>query len=507
MKSTLIFLLIICCFVLSIFGCSSNSITVETANDIEKATNLDAAEWLKKYKDSHGNDTTPISEEDTTETEPTIPEKILLEQLNVYYGFTVVDIGPFHNGIARYEIIPSEVLKDDIIYEDGKFGYVDSQGYVKILPIYSNAPELFENPAFVNYNKNGGSYSSWLTEFGFSDYNFNWEFKFEDNMEKYGTSSNGLFWVLSCDKQLSGNVYTMTYYDTDGKEVFSLNDAQPVDFNNPYDNDSNFNDYGYALVEINNVGHIIDKKGTTQHFKYDGNLSVDFEEYFIEESFYKTNSESNVTFEVVDFNNLDNHNAHATIAFDYIRLSDNYHNVEDLGCEIYINYTTQKFKIVRNIKNLLVNGRPDYSVSICGNAYEYDYKYKLYDQNHTLIVDWLNYSHFEGATFSKLNCSPEGYITFSLKNPNSVYFAAIADCNGKLTMNPTTSIDISSTTIQEGLCVAKDTSTGLYGYIDTTGTWVIKPKFNNAESFSDGLALVNNSMVIDKSGNTVFYLN
>ena len=45
-----------------------------------------------------------------------------------------------------------------------------------------------------------------------------------------------------------------------------------------------------------------------------------------------------------------------------------------------------------------------------------------------------------------------------------------------------------------------------YGYIDTSGRWVIKPKFDYASYFSEGLAVVKingKRGVIDKQGNLI----
>lgn len=57
----------------------------------------------------------------------------------------------------------------------------------------------------------------------------------------------------------------------------------------------------------------------------------------------------------------------------------------------------------------------------------------------------------------------------------------------------------------EDLCAAKDPITHVWGYIDKDGTWVIKPQFEVAYSFSQGLAMVldpasDNYGFIDKNG-------
>jgi hypothetical protein len=42
----------------------------------------------------------------------------------------------------------------------------------------------------------------------------------------------------------------------------------------------------------------------------------------------------------------------------------------------------------------------------------------------------------------------------------------------------------------DGLARAKDVQTGLFGFIDSSLQWVIKPEFEHAMSFSEGMAFV-----------------
>jgi hypothetical protein len=59
----------------------------------------------------------------------------------------------------------------------------------------------------------------------------------------------------------------------------------------------------------------------------------------------------------------------------------------------------------------------------------------------------------------------------------------------------------------EGVAAAKDEWTGLYGYIDKSGKFVIPPRYSNAEDFSEGLAEIKTAGgadgFIDHAGKTV----
>jgi len=50
--------------------------------------------------------------------------------------------------------------------------------------------------------------------------------------------------------------------------------------------------------------------------------------------------------------------------------------------------------------------------------------------------------------------------------------------------------DLNLGAFSEGLAVMYDSTSGYFGYIDTNGSWAIRPQFQNAMPFSEGLALV-----------------
>ncbi|MBO5023209.1 MAG: WG repeat-containing protein [Clostridia bacterium] len=94
-------------------------------------------------------------------------------------------------------------------------------------------------------------------------------------------------------------------------------------------------------------------------------------------------------------------------------------------------------------------------------------------------------------------------------------WCATMDKNGKILMKPTKDIMLKYEyynfgkvtkchTFSNDLCCAYQPSSGLWGYVDPYGTWKIKPQYNKVTTFSyDGLAVVNDLMVIDTKGKVV----
>ena len=138
----------------------------------------------------------------------------------------------------------------------GKYGYFDSMGNVIVEPIYTYLPSHCEFPVLAGYDKSiNGETRSYTTYI--HPENSNFSFDFTDEMDKFAeTASNGLFWVRSVEQKLSGNVYTMTYYDENGSEVFSIENAMQME-----DGQSNFHENGHALVSIDGIGRMIDRNG------------------------------------------------------------------------------------------------------------------------------------------------------------------------------------------------------------------------------------------------------
>ncbi len=99
--------------------------------------------------------------------------------------------------------------------------------------------------------------------------------------------------------------------------------------------------------------------------------------------------------------------------------------------------------------------------------------------------------------------------TVILKNSSNVAFYAIVDNRGNVLLQPQKNIVfINDKNFKSefcmNLCPAKDATSGMWGYIDTAGTWRIKPQYSSATPFSkDGYASVNDKIIINTYGNIV----
>ena len=86
---------------------------------------------------------------------------------------------------------------------------------------------------------------------------------------------------------------------------------------------------------------------------------------------------------------------------------------------------------------------------------------------------------------------------------NATYKYGLCDINRKIIVEPEWD---SMSRFSEGMAFIRNTQ-GKYGYINANGTVVIKPQYDDAGSFSDGVAIVwkgNTWYIIDKTGKIVF---
>lgn len=431
--------------------------------------------------------------EETLEQEPETEQVLHISQLSVS------NVDPFYNGVARFKAKRQDIEWKGYTYLDGAYGYIDKQGNVLINSIYTQAPEKYTNPAFVGYTDSTGSYVTW--DIGFNEwYNENWSFRFDDTMLKYGNYSNGLFWVYSEDQKLSGNVSYMTYYDVNGNEVFSLTNAEPSAYgprgtsysDDAYNNYSNFNEYGYAIVQIDGKQRIIDKSGNIIKLQYAGEQPLLNRDGLSVEDIF-----------VIEFNGAI---ARVNIVGTYVDSQNRKKNASGDEC-IYIDFEAKTFSLCADEIHFLGN-----DLYKCGDNYYYFYSNALtgtigpalYAKDlSTKILDLNKHPAFEGARVQQVFCSEEGFLCIELHNKNSVAFYTILNSFGEVIMEPTTKVIIKHA-FQEGLCVAQDASTGKYGYLDTSGKWALAPMYTSAESFSDGLAKVNDSAFIDQTGKVAF---
>ena len=127
------------------------------------------------------------------------------------------------------------------------------------------------------------------------------------------------------------------------------------------------------------------------------------------------------------------------------------------------------------------------------------------------------------VAYSKIN--GKEYFTLHLLSSNRVEFSAVIDTEGNVVISPTSKYvvaekyqevlnSIMSATryaaysfSENGLCKAKDAQTGLYGFIDINGEWVIQPQYKSVTDFSDGedsVAIVDDNTIINSKGEIIF---
>ena len=155
------------------------------------------------------------------------------------------------------------------------------------------------------------------------------------------------------------------------------------------------------------------------------------------------------------------------------------------------------------------NGYVEFNIS------EYDPSFK--PNTSKFDVDVKNIDDFNGVsvyyTVSTGNNTLGEIATVVLVNKDNLVYFSTVDSNGNILMTPQkdkvlnfgSEYSISpNCQFYRDLCPAKDAQSGLWGYIDPYGNWVIEPKYNSANPFgADGYAVVNDSTVIDAEENII----
>ncbi len=97
------------------------------------------------------------------------------------------------------------------------------------------------------------------------------------------------------------------------------------------------------------------------------------------------------------------------------------------------------------------------------------------------------------------------YSVAIIRNSAGVYFYSIIDQSGNVILPPQREIAFTDTAyIRCGLCPVQDAESGMWGYMDTKGNWVIQPQYVSATAFTeDGYATVNSRIIIDTNGDVV----
>ncbi|MBE6564225.1 MAG: WG repeat-containing protein [Ruminococcaceae bacterium] len=411
----------------------------------------------------------------------------------------IVEIGRFHDGLARATVYiydegyySSEAAAYG--YHDGYFlyGYMDVKGNMVIKPIYSSAPEILDGMAFVEiYEGVNQSRTDIIDAKGNSMLPVIGDLS---KAESYGEITNGILWVKTVEKTIAGNTYTVTYYNKDGK-MFSFENTEiaQVYYNSDENSYSNF--YGErTLLTIDGITRIIDRKGQVYQFE-----AIGFEKYYSR----KTLLDIGVT-EFYD---------------DYL----NYWYPEYVEVDLHIQSEDG------DTDTKTAYGKIDWENKTIA-CVDYDEYIEYSESAEKLDKNWYSYAFDEllgvdvEVTDIAISYEDNIYISAIVRNTDGECFSILVKevrdpFSRSIILQPTQDVQITSYTPQKyywekpgdviyqyrnGLCLAKDTKSGLFGYLNTDGKWAIEPQYQKAGEFSEGYAIINRTTVIDTTGKVVF---
>ena len=375
-----------------------------------------------------------------------------------YQDYDVVWVKDFHNGIAPIIVHVNDGKFwygyspfGDKNYEGSYlYGYMDIDGNIIVEPkYYKEVPAQLEGAVCVEQLFGSGNQASRVATI----YNAKGEKLVSESDEgiiEIGDVSCGLYWVLTSEELLSGTVYTTTYYDTNGKMKFKFDNAIPGNYNNH--DGGNFAESGYAIISIDNQGHLIDLQGNL--------VNLDLSD--LPSSVYSS------PYSWVDGNPGF---MEGTILF------TTQNSKSGSGHTVYFDVKT--LKLLYPVPNELAVP-PKYQTML------------------------ENLSAFQGAEVSSYVVSDDDmYISVKLKSKDGVMFWAVTDVNGNVLIQPSkqySEIGVFS----EGVAAAKDKQSGKWGYIDLTGKWVLSPQYSkSAGTFSQGYTIVEYTKLIDMQGKVV----
>lgn len=457
MKKTLALILSVTMLFL-LCACSAGSDDgKDTSNSIETTD-------TNSTTDANSTTGTSGSTTDTTGSpeQPEIPE----ETVNILH------IDEFCGDLARFEA-------------DTGYGYMDKTGKIVIKPIYESAQKYFDDELAI-VSKDGNS--MFIDKTGTEVLTF-------DAQEYVGEFKNGAYWIERSEETLAGTAYSITYYDRNGEKLCTIENAKNAG------ELSSFNEWGYAYVYI---------AGKDQ--SYDKYMRM------IEKTGYSEFVTANILW--VESNNLISIPEGAVIQ----KIAKIDYETRDINFNINYDYG------VYYTKKIFIGGK-------YYKFYDYYDRTKLNSVTAILSMD----THFSeeivfseipelaaastitDVAYSKIN--GKEYFTLHLLSSNRVEFSAVIDTEGNVVISPTSKYvvaekyqevlnSIMSATryaaysfSENGLCKAKDAQTGLYGFIDINGEWVIQPQYKSVTDFSDGedsVAIVDDNTIINSKGEIIF---
>lgn len=338
----------------------------------------------------------------------------------------------------------------------GKYGYINTDELV-IDAVYQSADKSFGTLALVK--KDG--ISQYINAKGEAVY-------ISTGKEvKIGEFCNGFFWVETVEELISGNVNTITYYNEKVEAAFSIKAENAGDF-------SSFTDQGYAIVKIMPLEgqyntdkdyKMIDRNGEIVEWVFDGVKS--------------------------DYTTLRPYSRNYYFYTHYYDGSygDYYYNSTGFEYDESLFQTAGNI-ILRDEKIVLRL----YNIPEFGGANILDVDYCSYDDKDCFWVylsntSWVRFVSLIDIDGNVIITPTKDYTTFyrSTMHVNEVYFAY---------------------NVKAGLCKAEDTESGLFGFIDMSGNWVIQPQYRDVSDFygevDNAVAVADHNTIINSKGDIIF---
>lgn len=487
-------------------GCDSEE---PSENNLEDILNEQYGDVFSEYVEDNSQTVENASEEEHHDEE-TISEHAE-EPVDVEPEITkyhVVDIGEFHDGLARVTVYIYDKgywssVASSAGYNDGYFlyGYMDIEGNLPIKPIYNSAPDKIDGIALVEiYEGVNQSRTDVIDVYGNSMLPIIGDL---NAAVSYGEITNGTIWVKTVEKTIGGNINTITYYNETGK-MFSFENADVVPYYSNSDKNSYSNFYGKkTLLNINGVSRIIDNTGNIYEFEAVGYedclipywgepynfVDIGITKYdkysdYVEVMIHMQRPGQNIYSER-SYGKIDWENKTITCV-EYDEYKDALVTYEEIA-ESYYDYTFESMTGVDvdiiDFAESAVNDEHFTTLCVRNKDYEYFYciyKANVYDENSELIAE------------KKFIVDATQDIILSNYTPRPYY---------------NKSADEYMYSFNDGLCLAKEVASGLYGYLNTAGQWAIQPQYQKAGEFSEGYATVNGNTIIDTDGNIVLNTN
>ena len=234
MKKFICILLLVSMFLMAFSACSGNDKVSINGKVNDKNISLTPEDSSSDENDENENET-------------------MNEDSSVYGKYSnLSEIGKFHNGLAPFVVIDSE---------GRAYGYIDILGNVVIEANYSVKNSygkvlnvsVFNLPSFEQHNYIGTLCEDKVEHI--IDKNGVIQFSIgENNVTKIGYPSNGYFWIETSKEELTGYVYTVTYYSAkDMTKIVSFENKEGDKYYR-YESDSDVKKDGTATLVYGPTG-------------------------------------------------------------------------------------------------------------------------------------------------------------------------------------------------------------------------------------------------------------